>query len=242
MQNKNCKILSSKVGDLIIEQLSDLHLKPLPPIWIQEKQEKANQLPPQVVREKPRILECVPEQTIRLDPKLIVPPRQVIVERLPKLDAKIADLYVERWLGMQSLKRQVKYKEANVQLKAPVLAKNKIVNWSLEDERQMRQRFNYLGIDAPVDPEAYVKQYNATLIESERMPEYANHFNAEVQTKGEILAVNQPLSSEFQLEHADSNSRSALDKAIATAPTSTSAPNMQDYVVWNTQYKNEPQS
>ena len=234
--------MSSKVGDLIIEQLSDLYLKPLPPIWIQEKQEKANQLPPQVVREKPRILECVPEQTIRLDPKLIVPPRQVIVERLPKLDAKIADLYVERWLGMQSLKRQVKYKEANVQLKAPVLAKNKIVNWSLEDERQMRQRFNYLGIDAPVDPEAYVKQYNATLIESERMPEYANHFNAEVQTKGEILAVNQPLSSEFQLEHADSNSRSALDKAIATAPTSTSAPNMQDYVVWNTQYKNEPQS
>ena len=219
---------------MIIEQLGDVHLKPLPPIWIQEKQEKANQLPPQIVREKPRILDCVPEQTIRLDPKLIVPPRQVIVERLPKLDAKIADLYVERWLGMQSLKRQVKYKEANVQLKAPVYAKNKIVNWSLEDERQMQQRFNYLGIDAPVDPEAYIKQYNSTLIESQRMPEYANHFNADVQAKGEILAINQPNSSEFKLEHENETARQVLEKA--------SPSNINDYVVWNTQFKSENQS
>ena len=64
-------------------------MKPLPPIWIREKQAAAGRMPDQVYREKPRILDCVPEAIIKIDGKVHpAPTRQVIVERMPKLEAK----------------------------------------------------------------------------------------------------------------------------------------------------------
>ena len=64
-------------------------MKPLPPIWIREKQGVAARLPDQIYREKPRILDCVPEAIIKIDGKVHpAPPRQIIVEKMPKLEAR----------------------------------------------------------------------------------------------------------------------------------------------------------
>lgn len=237
-QNVNFKFLKPPppcIGDLIIEQMPDIQLKPLPPIWIQEKQPQAANLPPEIYREKPRLLDCVPEQTIKLDGKSILPPRQLIVERLPKLGTKQADIYVERWLGLQKLKRQVKYKETNAPSNLAAFAKNKIVDWTLQDERNLQKKFNYLGVEAPVDPEGYIRQYSTTLVDSNNMPEYANHYNADLQAKGEILAINQPMTSDFDLVHANDETRQALEKASSNI--TTIGGNLRDFVEYRTQFK-----
>jgi hypothetical protein len=83
------KNFKSKIMFSIKEQLADTYMKPLPPIWIREKQGVAARLPDQIYREKPRILDCVPEAIIKIDGKVHpAPPRQIIVEKMPKVEAR----------------------------------------------------------------------------------------------------------------------------------------------------------
>jgi len=95
---------------------------------------------------------------------LPVPPRSVIIERLPPLPPRPRDVIIERWVpyGAQAKRRTiVRRAAAAVQYPRP---RNVIVQYEPAQVRIVRQ-FQRLGV-TPANPVAYVQQYGASLLDA----------------------------------------------------------------------------
>lgn len=243
VQNINIKFLKPPppcVGDLIIEQMPDVYQKPLPPIWIRERQDVAARMPDQVYREKPRILDCVPDAIVKVDGKVHpAPPRQIIVERMPKLEAKPGDIYVERWLGIPKLKRLVKYKKHKTEPIVQV-GKDVIIDWKTTVNLRAQQKFNYLGIEAPVDPERYILDAQTRGIRLDEQskvrewPDFTNYYNGQVRTQGEILLIDQDRvkPSEYELTFENDQTRQQYELLSRSRRNE-----FKEFLEWSVKYK-----
>jgi len=95
---------------------------------------------------------------------LPVPPRSVIIERLPPLPPRPRDIIIERWVpyGAQAKRRTIVQRAAAaVQYARP---RNVIIQYEPAHVRIVRQ-FERLGV-TPANPQAYVAQYGATLLDA----------------------------------------------------------------------------
>jgi hypothetical protein len=95
---------------------------------------------------------------------LPVPPRSVIIERLPPLPPKPRDIIIERWVpyGAQAKRRTIVQRAAAA--KAYAAPRNIIIQYEPVQVRVVRQ-FQRLGV-VQANPQAYVQQYGAQLLEA----------------------------------------------------------------------------
>lgn len=119
-------------------------------------------------------------------PPLPIPPRSVIVEKIPPEPAKPPDVLIERWIPYQSLtKRKVILQRAEDPPEYPP-PKNIIIEFSsfsmeflrfevcsslfrydVPETRVVRQ-VQRLGV-TPEDPESYRRRYGETLLDSQEL-------------------------------------------------------------------------
>jgi len=100
-----------------------------------------------------------------------VPPRSVIIERLPAAPARPRDVIIERWVpyGAQAKRRTVVQRAAAAQ--QYVAPRNVIIQYEPAQVRIVRQ-FQRLGV-TQANPQAYVQQYGATLLEAQTLVQQA---------------------------------------------------------------------
>jgi len=102
---------------------------------------------------------------------LPVPPRSVIIERLPPLPPKPRDIIIERWVpygAMQKRRTIVQRAAAAQQYAAP---RNIIIQYEAVQVRVVRQ-FQRLGVQ-PENPQSYVARYGASLFDSATLVQHA---------------------------------------------------------------------
>lgn len=93
-----------------------------------------------------------------------MPPRTTIIERIPAAPARPRDIIIERWVpyGAAAKRRTVVQRAAAAQqYQAPF---NTIIQYEAPQVRISRQ-FQRLGV-TPSNPQAYVQQYGASLLDS----------------------------------------------------------------------------
>jgi len=96
---------------------------------------------------------------------LPVPPRSVIIERLPAAPAKPRDIIIERWIPYgAAAKRQTKVIRAEV-AKGYAKPRNVIIQYEPIQVRVVRQ-FQRLGVTQE-NPQAYLQRYGAQLLEAQ---------------------------------------------------------------------------
>jgi hypothetical protein len=117
---------------------------------------------------------------------LPVPPRSVIIERLPPLPPRPRDIIIERWVpyGAQAKRRTIVQRAAAaVQYPRP---RNVIIQYEPAQVRIVRQ-FQRLGV-TPTNPLAYVQQYGASLLDAGTLVQQAR-------AAGVVEDISPPLGS-----------------------------------------------
>ena len=185
----------SHVGDLVIRHEPDVQITPAPPIIVRQQASALLKAPAMVYRERPpRPPPSVPQEAITLPGRVIEPPpRQVIVERMAQAAALPGDVVIERWLANGQQRRRVVYDAHSQRSKsmAPPTPKNLLIDWESEDRTRVRQKVNFMGVEQ-VDPVSYERMHGHELVESTRMPSFANELNVTSNVPhGEILADRQ---------------------------------------------------
>jgi hypothetical protein len=135
-------------GDIIIRQESHSVALAAPPLVIRER---APQAPvssePIIIREEP------PVPPSSFGPKIItlksksaeLPPRKVVIERLPQLPPKPASIIIEKWLPFPKQRRRVVYEgNHSVNYQVPRV-KNTIIQWE-SPQPVIKKGIKYLGI------------------------------------------------------------------------------------------------
>ena len=204
VQNVSLKFLKppapQQPGDITITQEPDVQAPAAPPLVVRQQPPAPINPAPVVVRERP------PVPPTPIGPKNIIipgrvippPPRKVIVEKLPQMPAKPQDIIIERWLGYARRTRNVNFHPAAPIVPAPA-PKNVLIEWDAP-EVDVRQEFRFLGVHQ-ADPQSYVSQHGASLVDASRLPREVAHFQTPA---GEVLAVN-----------SDSNAVPILRGAVA---------------------------
>ena len=185
-------------GDLVIKHEPDVQIPPAPPIIIRQSVAAVKAPPPLLIRERPpRAPAPTPVHTITIPGRTIEPPaRQVIIERMPAAAPLPQDVVVERWLGYPKQKRRVTYQKPAQNVQSAPTPKNILVDWEATNSTRIRQKFNFLGIES-ADAEEYERRFGRDLLETSRLPAYANELNSKL-PHDEVLATNQT-PSEFIL-------------------------------------------
>ena len=183
-------------GDITITQEKDVQMPAVPPLLIRQVPKvKLVDKKPLVIREKPPQPPVpIPAKHITLPGKVVEsPPRQVILEKLPKMPAKPPDLVIERWLSYAKRTRNVLFSKLTPHHPAPTpvttKVKNKLIVWEPPDVK-IEQKLTYLGVQE-CDPIAYEATYGARLMSADQLPSVAKHFKA---PSGEVLAADSKTS------------------------------------------------
>jgi hypothetical protein len=110
------------------------------------------------------ILHLINVSVIRRLAALAVPPRSVIIERLPPAPPRPRDIIIERWVpyGAAAKRRTVVQRAAAAQ--QYVAPRNVIIQYEAPQVRIVRQ-FQNLGVQ-PENPQLYVQRYGAQLLDS----------------------------------------------------------------------------
>jgi hypothetical protein len=180
---------------LIIRHEPDVQVPPAPPIIVRQQAAAAIKLPAQVYRERPpRTPPSIPQEVITLPGRTIEPPpRQVIVERMAQAAALPGDIVIERWLGYGQQRRRVVHEKPVQRTQSLAVAKNVLIDWESQDRTQVRQNYRFLGVEQ-CDPVMYERSHGHELVESARLPAFANEMNVTSHIpNGEILADKQHL-------------------------------------------------
>ena len=191
---------STHVGDLVIRHEADVQIPPAPPIIVRQQAASVLKAPAMIYRERPpRPPPSVPQEVITLPGRVIEPPpRQVIIERMAQAAALPGDVVIERWLAHGQQRRRVVYDAHSQRSKSaapPPAPKNLLIDWESENRTRIHQKVNFLGVEQ-VDPVSYERMHGHELVESTRMPSFANELNVTSHVPhGEILADRQHLQS-----------------------------------------------
>ena len=189
IQNVSLKFLKpplpAQPGEITILQEKDVQSPPAPPLHITQKPALPLVPAPIVVRERPpKPPAPVAPRHITIPGKVIPPPpRKVIVERLPQIPPKPADIIVERWLGYQRRTRQVNFVPAPALIPIPA-PKNVLIQWDSPDV-DVKQAFHFLGVQVQC-PVAYLNTH-PNLADASQLPAEVAQFATPL---GETLAVN----------------------------------------------------
>jgi len=100
-----------------------------------------------------------------------VPPRSVIIERLPAAPPRPRDIIIERWVpyGAQAKRRTVVQRAAAA--RAYAAPRNIIIQYEQAQVRIVRQ-FQRLGV-TPENPQAYVARYGGSLLDAQTLVQQA---------------------------------------------------------------------
>jgi hypothetical protein len=137
------------------------------------------------------------------------------------------------------MKRLVKYKKHKTE-SAVQQGKDVIVDWNLNAKFVAKQKFNYLGIDAPVDPERYILEAQTRgwkLDEQNRVrewPDFTNYYNAQVRSQGEVLLIDQDRikPSEYELTFENDSARQQFETLRSRRN------DFKEFLEWPVKYKN----
>ena len=190
-QNVSLKFLKPPTpvqpGDIVIEKERDTQAPPVAPLLIRQRPPEPIKPPVLVVREKPPPPPApIAPQIFNIPGKIHPPPpRQMVVERLPKLPSPPQDIIIERWLNYTKRTRRVIYEPAPELMLAPA-PKNLIIQWDTP-AIEIQKEFIFLGV-AKVDPDQYISQYASLLASAGQLPEIAvEHFKPPL---GQTLGVD----------------------------------------------------
>jgi hypothetical protein len=182
---------------LIIRHEPDVQVPPAPPIIVRQQASGVIKMPPMVYRERPpRTPPSIPQEVITLPGRTIEPPpRQVIVERMAQAAALPGDIVIERWLAHGRQRRRVVHEKPVQRTQSSAAPRNVLIDWESQDRTQIRQKLNFLGVEQ-CDPVMYERSHGHELVESARLPAFANEINVTSHIpNGEILADKQHLQS-----------------------------------------------
>ncbi|CAF4921933.1 unnamed protein product, partial [Rotaria magnacalcarata] len=156
---------------IIIEKRPD-QPPPPSPLVIHEHQPAVSTPPPLIIRERPPVPPLrVPSETItRWLPPVPLPPRSLVIERFPASET-LQDIIIERWLpyGPASERRTI-VQPAPPAMKYP-LPTHKIIIHDKAPARIVR-KIEKAGVTQE-DPEAYIRRYGSSLLDSAAVLERA---------------------------------------------------------------------
>lgn len=161
------------LGDIIIRQ--ENHSIPVcaPPLIVRERPPRPlSPTEPIIIREEP------PALPTTLGPKIItlksksaeLPPRKVVIERLPQLPAKPQSIIIEKWLPFPKQRRRVVYEGSHSVSSQLQRIKNTIIQWE-SPPAVIKKGIRYLGI-VDADPNEYRSRYGHTLKHSSELPSF----------------------------------------------------------------------
>jgi hypothetical protein len=100
-----------------------------------------------------------------------VPPRSVIIERIPPDPPKPRDIVIERWIPYGEMAKRKTIVQRAEAFKPYPKPQNIIIQYEPVQVRIVRQ-FQRLGI-TPEDPQAYVQRYGASLFDAQTLVQQA---------------------------------------------------------------------
>jgi hypothetical protein len=100
-----------------------------------------------------------------------VPPRSVIIERIPADPPKPRDIVIERWIPYGAMAKRKTIVQRAEAFKAYPKPQNIIIQYETPQVRVIRQ-FQRLGV-TPEDPQAYVQRYGASLFDAQTLVQQA---------------------------------------------------------------------
>lgn len=157
-------------GKIIIRQEADILLPPAPPLVVRQVNEKPQNLPPLIIRqEPPRPPPVIPEKVINVPGKQVLPPRKVVLEKLPPVPPKPQSIIIEKWLPYEKVKRKIILEKPCQQVEPPCPPKNVVVEWE-EPCVNTTKDIKDLGV-VNENPEEYKKRYNFNVRQSE-LPDF----------------------------------------------------------------------
>jgi len=193
---------------LIIKEVRPPQPPPPPPLVVRQRAPPAPTPPPLILRQRPPpIPASVGSQTgkrcfnfniyyilfflvIRKLAALPVPPRSVIIERLPPAPPKprqfsflfyyislllnyflLGDIIIERWIPYSAMAKRKTIVQRAEAAKAYPQPRNVIIQYEAPQVRVIRQ-FQRLGV-TPENPQAYIQRYGASLIDAQTLVQQA---------------------------------------------------------------------
>ncbi|CAF4326742.1 unnamed protein product, partial [Rotaria sordida] len=100
-----------------------------------------------------------------------VPPRSVVIERIPPTPPKPRDIIIERWIpyGPQAQRKTIVQRAQSARSYPP--PRNVIIEYEAPKVRVIRQ-FQRLGV-TPENPQEYIQRYGALLLDSQTLIQQA---------------------------------------------------------------------
>lgn len=174
-------------GDLVIRNETESTTLIPPPQIIREVPERSRTPEPIIIREAPpRPPSPIQRKVVKIvDKTLTLPPRRIVVEKLPKLPPKPQPVIIERWLPYEKQKRKVVYeKSTKSRAVSEERPKNLIVQWD-SPHVNYKTSINWLGIES-ADPEEYKRRYGTSLVRTEELPQFVKDIEKEAGYKQHI--------------------------------------------------------